>query len=117
MNENRPNPRTATPEEKRALFSLMIVAGDMICFVVENKLGSAGVSIKLSEKGSVKQTNTCMNTRNIAGFCCCCCFVLFCFSCFCFALFCFCLLLLMLLLVSLYLNARFAFMVPQMVNR
>ena len=34
----------------------MIVAGDMICFVVGNKLGSAGVSIKLSEKGSVKQT-------------------------------------------------------------
>ena len=29
----------------------------MICFVVGNKLGSAGVSIKLSEKGSVKQTN------------------------------------------------------------
>ena len=34
----------------------MIVAGNMICFVVGNKLGSAGVSIKLSEKGSVKQT-------------------------------------------------------------
>ena len=50
MNENRPNPRTAN--------SLVIVAGDMICFVVGNKpLGSAGVSIKLSEKGSVKQTN------------------------------------------------------------
>ena len=28
----------------------------MICFVVGKKLGSAGVSIKLSEKGSVKQT-------------------------------------------------------------
>ena len=56
MNENRPNPRTATPEE--ALFSLVIVAGDMICFVVGNKLGSAGVSIKLSEKGSVKQTTS-----------------------------------------------------------
>ena len=38
MNENRPNPRTATPE------SLVIVAGDMICFVVGNKLGSAGVN-------------------------------------------------------------------------
>ena len=35
----------------------MIVAGDMICFVVGNKLSSAGVSIKLSEKGSVKQTS------------------------------------------------------------
>ena len=57
MNENRPNPRTATPEDK-TLFSLVIVAGDMICFVVGNKLGSAGVSIKPSEKGSVKQTNT-----------------------------------------------------------
>ena len=47
MNKNRPNPRTVTPE-------LVIVAGDMICFVVGNKLGSARVSIKLSEKGSVK---------------------------------------------------------------
>ena len=46
MNENR---------DARGLFSLVIVAGDMICFVVGNKLGSAGVSIKLSEKGS-KQT-------------------------------------------------------------
>ena len=43
MNENRPNPRTATPEE--TLFSLVIVAGDMICFVVGNKLGSAGVPV------------------------------------------------------------------------
>ena len=42
------NPKSAD------LFSL--VAGDMISFVVGNKLGSAGVSIKLSEKGSVKQT-------------------------------------------------------------
>ena len=42
----------------RPLFSLVIVAGDMICFVVGNKLGSAGVSIKFSEKGSVKQTRT-----------------------------------------------------------
>ena len=48
-NENRPNPRTATP------FSfLMIVAGDMICFVVGNK-DSAGV--KIGEKESVKQTS------------------------------------------------------------
>ena len=48
-NENRPNPRTATP------FSfLIIVAGDMICFVVGNK-DSAGV--KISEKESVKQTS------------------------------------------------------------
>ena len=50
MNENRPNLRTATPEEN--------IAGDMICFVVGNKLCSAGVSIKLSEKGSVKQTSS-----------------------------------------------------------
>ena len=33
-NENCPNLRTATPK---------IVAGDMICFVVGNKLRSAGV--------------------------------------------------------------------------
>ena len=48
MNENRPIREPRRP----------IVAGDMICFVVGNKLGSAGVSIKLSEKGSVKQTNS-----------------------------------------------------------
>ena len=38
-NENRPNPRTVMPKK-----ILMIVAGDMICFVVGNKLGSAGVN-------------------------------------------------------------------------
>ena len=35
-NENCPNPRTATPE-KKALFSLVLVTGDMICFVVKSE--------------------------------------------------------------------------------
>ena len=47
MNENRPNLRTATPE--KALFSLVVVAGEAICFVVGN-MGSAGV--KVENKGS-----------------------------------------------------------------
>ena len=47
MNENRPNLRTATPE--KTLFSLVVVAGEAICFVVGN-MGSAGV--KVENKGS-----------------------------------------------------------------
>ena len=42
-NENRPNPRTMMPQ-KKTLFSVNIIAGDMICFVVGNKPGSAGVN-------------------------------------------------------------------------
>ena len=45
-NESRPNPRTTTPEKTPS--SLVLVAGDMICFVVKSE--------KLNEKGSVKQT-------------------------------------------------------------
>ena len=65
MNENRPNLRTATPEEKKSSWG-------MICFVVGNKLGSAGVSIKLSEKGSVKQTtfNHAIFSTNFSCFSC-----------------------------------------------
>ena len=43
-NNNRPNPRIAMPK-KKTFFSLVIVAGDIICFVVGNK-GSAEVKIK-----------------------------------------------------------------------
>ena len=46
-NENRPNPTTATPILSGD--SIPYVAGDLICFVVGNKLGSAWVFI--SEKG------------------------------------------------------------------
>ena len=47
--EHQPNPRTATPEK-----ILVIVAGDMICFVVGNIELSWGET--LCEEGSVKQT-------------------------------------------------------------
>ena len=40
--------------EKNAVFSMVVVAGAPICFLVENKGLSWGE--KLSEKGSVKQT-------------------------------------------------------------
>ena len=50
-NENRSNPRTATPEKKKALFFLVIMAGDMthVCLVVGKK-GLAGVR-KLVKRG------------------------------------------------------------------
>ena len=45
--ENRPNP-SENRDARKAPFSLVLVAGDMICFVVR---------VKTYEKGSVKQTN------------------------------------------------------------
>ena len=55
-NENRPNPRSAT-----VLFSLVLVAGDMICFVVKSE--------NLMKSGSVKQTSDRHKTINMT--CCC----------------------------------------------
>ena len=57
--ENRPNPRTMTPEKKKKkkknLFPLvtLAVAGETICFVVGNRGLSSGAQLgwKLSEKG------------------------------------------------------------------
>ena len=46
-NKNHPNQRTGMP--KKTVFSLVIVAGDMICFVVGNK-GLAAVK-NLVKKG------------------------------------------------------------------
>ena len=57
--EKRPNPRTTTPDKKPlfSLVTLMIVAGEMICFVVwkQGAISGAQLGWKLRKKGPVKQ--------------------------------------------------------------